>query len=144
MACLAPGQGCSIEIYVQSAQIGPTASLVRDKFLITANSVDDANMPNQRIGEIMKVRKNCPASDLILNWTSLAQTGKPDSSYRLRCVLAAAVDGVQRETVSYNEAANVRVSGGQEPIGQKQAEQIDRMSRKVILRLFIVKNYWQK
>ena len=55
MACLSPGQGCSIEIYVQSGQIGPTAALVRDKFLITAIAVEDGNMSNQKIGELMKV-----------------------------------------------------------------------------------------
>ncbi len=57
MACLAPGKSCAIEIYVQTGQIGPTASLVRDKFLITAVITEDDSLSNQRIGEIMKVHQ---------------------------------------------------------------------------------------
>ncbi len=71
------------------------------------------------------------------------QSGKPDASYRLRCVLAAAVDTVQKELVSYNESGNLRLSGddsralsvgggGVQAMVEKQAEQVDRMCRKVM------------
>ncbi len=57
MACLAPGAPCAIEIYVQGdGQLGPTVSLVRDKFLITAVIVQQPNLNNQQIAEVMKVR----------------------------------------------------------------------------------------
>jgi hypothetical protein len=67
---LAPGASNQVEIHVQSLQIGSAASLVRDKFLITAVTVDETGLSNSRIAELMK-------------------TAKPESQYRLRCLLSA-------------------------------------------------------
>lgn len=131
-ASLPPGDSCTIEIYVQSAQAGSAASLVRDKFLITASSVEaGADLTPQRVAELMKA-------------------GRPDASYRLRCVLAAAVDGgAVAQRVSYNKDGNFGAAasaGDLTSVVQKQAEQIDKMGKKVnkrisrrpcVIRLFI-------
>ena len=65
MTVLAPNAATSIEIFVQSAQIGNAASLVRDKFLITALTVQKEDLTQQQLGEIMKVNfSHCVSIDI--------------------------------------------------------------------------------
>ncbi|TRY61591.1 hypothetical protein TCAL_10274 [Tigriopus californicus] len=66
MGSLAPGASSVVEIYVPSALVGSPESLIRDKFLITAISVEDEHLAQSQIIEIVK-------------------TSQPEAQYRLRC-----------------------------------------------------------
>lgn len=54
MACLGPNGTLQIEIVVQAAN--NPSQLVRDKFLISASTVDHEGLSHAQISEIMKVR----------------------------------------------------------------------------------------
>ena len=56
MANLPPNTSTSIEILVQASS-GSVGQLVRDKFLITAVSVDKEGMNYQQIADLMKVKQ---------------------------------------------------------------------------------------
>ena len=67
---LGQGQSITIEIHVSRSQVQNTASLLRDKFLITAITLDSSQMSPQIIQQKLK-------------------TGKPEAQYRLHCQLAS-------------------------------------------------------
>jgi len=112
MANLAPGKDCLIEIYAQ--QSPSAASLVRDKFLITAVAVDRADMDLDEVAAILKGRK-------------------ADASYRLRCVLAAAVDGMQQQDTSSRRSGS-RLSAGSE----ERLSKIEKKVREYLWRMMLV------
>jgi hypothetical protein len=94
---LPAGSSNQVEIQVQS----PTAasSLVRDKFLITAVTVgDQEGLSASKIAEIMK-------------------TVKPESQYRLRCLLAASATG----------SADLQMSNGDAPKMSPTAQQVQTL-----------------
>lgn len=55
MSSLAPGASLVVEIYVPFALVGSPESLIRDKFLITAISVENEHLSQSQITEIVKV-----------------------------------------------------------------------------------------
>ena len=55
MSNLGPGKSNSIEIHVQASAVGWPGQLVRDKFLVTAVTVDQEGMSHSQITEVMKV-----------------------------------------------------------------------------------------
>ena len=67
---LAPNSSATVEIHVSAGQGALTpASLVRDKFLITAIFLEEVDIKQQQLSEALK-------------------SNKPDGQYRLRCQLA--------------------------------------------------------
>ena len=68
---LASNSSASIEIHLSAGQGLPSpSSLVRDKFLITAIFLEEADIKQQQLSEALK-------------------SSKPDGQYRLRCLLGA-------------------------------------------------------
>jgi len=67
---LGQGQSITIEIHVSRSQVQNETSLLRDKFLITAITLDSSQMSPQIIQQRLK-------------------TGKPEAQYRLHCQLAS-------------------------------------------------------
>lgn len=67
---LTPGGSANIELHVAAANVANAASLVRDKFLITAVYLDREDLTHQQLQEALK-------------------SARPEGQYRLRCALAA-------------------------------------------------------
>ena len=104
---LGQGQTTTIEIHVSKSQVPNAASLVRDKFLISAITLDSHEISPQMIQQMLK-------------------KGKPEGQYRLRCQLSSE-DALQPShtsngTVSSNMAAEVK----------KEADKVMKKLREVL------------
>jgi len=106
MYCLGAGSTNTVEIAAQQTTV---SALVRDKFLITAVTVEQEGVPSTKIADIMK-------------------TAKPDSQYRLRCQLAASAAAqeppVRGTIVANGEAAKVHPE-------LARAQTLDNIAKKV-------------